>query len=63
MRRRPWLLPIAVPLALLWLVLRIVRVPLNAGLWFVSLAMDALMFDGRPEYYWPHWRSVWGGWL
>ena len=59
MIRRPWLLPVTIPLVVLWLVFRIARLPLNAVLWACSEALDYLI-TGEISIYWPSWRQLWG---
>jgi hypothetical protein len=56
--RRPWLLPVTLPLTVIWAVLRTARLPLNLGLWAVGAGMELLVLHERPR--WPTWRSIWG---
>lgn len=50
----------ALPLMLLWLGLRIARLPVNLALYLVSESLEVLFMDHREPWHWPGWRSLWG---
>jgi hypothetical protein len=61
MIRRPWLLPIGLPLIALWLVLRAARYPLNAVLWACDETISYLAMEPDDRSIaWPGWRHFWG---
>jgi hypothetical protein len=61
MLRRPWLIPPALPVILIWLVLRTARLPLNVLLWACTEYLDFLLLEPRDRSVnWPSLRYLWG---
>jgi hypothetical protein len=52
----------AFPFAVLWLALRLIRVPLNLLMWATGAALEFILLDGHfPGP--PGWPALWGGWI
>ena len=63
MLRKPWLIPFALPAILLFLVLRIIRLPVNVLLWASNEWLEwLLMNQSDRSFTWPGWHYLWGGW-